>query len=114
MPPKAKSPRRRANGGEGSIGVQPGGEPSKHSRPRAHHQTVSGRIVHRPDGLSLIVQLQELDGTMTVDVRLHRRGASGIAPTARGFRLGLVEAEALERALSEIIAAATGHADVPD
>lgn len=114
MPPTAKSPRRRANGDEGSKGVQLGGEHTRHSRLQPHHQTVAGRIVHRPDGLAVVVSLDLIDGEPTIDLRLHRRGASGIAPTARGFRLSLDQADELERALSEIIAAATGHAHVPD
>lgn len=114
MASRARSPRRRANGGEGFKGVQLGGEPPKHIRPRAHHQTVSSRIVHRPDGLAVVVSLDLIDGEPTIDLRLYRRGASGTAPTARGFRLGLNQAEELERALSDVIAAATGYAHVPE
>jgi len=115
MTSKQQSPRRRANGGEGSEKVQLGGEPRKYSRPRGRHQTVAGRAVHRPDGLAVLVQLQELDGEMTVDVRLHRRGPSGISPTSRGFRLATDRAHELATALLDVIAAdATGPDHAPD
>lgn len=76
---------------------------------------MSGRIIHRADRLAVLVQLQELDGAMTVDVRLHRRGASGIKPTSRGFRLAIDQAHELATALLDVIAAdATGPDHAPD
>lgn len=112
---RSRSPRRRANGDEGSGDVQLVGEHPGYSRAPAPRQSISARIVHRPDGLAVVVSLDIMDGEPTIDLRLWRRGRAGVHPTARGFRLGLDQAHELSRALIDVIAAdATGFDRAPE
>lgn len=112
---KARSPRRRANGDEGSGAVQLAGEHRPDTARPSARQIVSGRIIPRRDGLAVIVQLEVIDGEPTIDLRLWRRGRAGVHPTARGFRLGLGQAHELSAALLDVIAAdSTGFDHAPD
>ncbi len=109
MPHRTRSPRRRAKGDEGSGCVQLAGEHRPDIPLASPRQTACFRIVHRRDGLAVIVQLELIDGEPTIDLRLWRRDRSGVRPTVRGFRLGLDQANELTRALQDVIAAdATG------